>query len=418
MEQGSDTRRLFNSPDAILKKHRVSANRIPKDYALNPETPSCGKEVCRTMSCMNMGPTPRTVVAMVILLLVCTGLVSAYELSISAPPTIQKGKPLVVNGTSNIPAGISVDIVLSRSEYTTEEIARKTVTLQSNKEFSVVFDTKDLQKGQYKVEVPSIQGYAFLGGSVTLRIVQVVDRSDEVTIKSMRTQEMDGTLEIAGVIPKNPNSGVQVEVVGPGDEVVFGPQFISTSSDGSFSLNVPITKAGRYELSITDSKGFIGTYLFTVNERVETVATLATTPAILAAITATAPSSAEKPAFFVITGPKGKVKISTSAGTDWVIEYADQRGIIQKVNSKGQVEPEEIAVDVSGDSLFLKVYPYRLSDRGDVTVFVEGAEKIGVATEIPPVFAPTTTPTTKSPLPLLLAVIAFALMALGKRYRS
>ncbi|MDH7510210.1 MAG: hypothetical protein QHH04_04105 [Methanolinea sp.] len=366
---------------------------------------------------MNTGPSPRSIVAIAILLLVCTGLVSAYELSIYAPATIQKGKPLVVNGTSNIPAGISVDIVLSRSEYTTEEVARKTVTLQSNKEFSVVFDTKDLQKGQYKVEVPSIQGYAFLGGSVTLRIVQVVDRSDEVIIKSMRTQEMDGTLEIAGITPKNPNSGVQVEVVGPGDEVVFGPQYISTSSDGSFSLNVPITKAGSYEVSITDSKGFIGTYPFTVNERVETVVTPATKPANLAAITATAQASAEKPAYFVITGPKGKVNVSTSTGIDWVIEYADQRGTVQKVNSRGQVEPEEIAVDVSGDALFLKVYPYRLSDKGDVTVFVEGAERIGVATEFPPVFAPTATPTTKSPLPLVLAVIAFVLMALGKRYR-
>jgi hypothetical protein len=347
--------------------------------------------------------------------MVCTGLVSAYELSIYAPSTIQKGKPLVVNGTSNIPAGISVDIVLSRSEYTTEEIARKTVTLQSNKEFSVVFDTKDLQKGQYKVEVPSIQGYAFLGGSVTLRIIQVVDRSDEVTITSMQTQELDGTLEIAGVIPKNPNSGVQVEVIGPGNEVVFGPQYISTSSGGSFSLNVPITKPGIYELSITDSKGFIGTYQFTVKEKVETAVTVTPIPTTITAITATAYSSAEKPAYFVITGPKGKVKVSTSAGTDWVIEYADQSGIIQKSNSRGQVEPEEIAVNVSGDSLFLKVYPYRLSDRGDVTIFVEGAERIGVATEIPPVFAPTAAPTTKSPLPILLAIIAFVLVALGKK---
>jgi len=75
-----------------------------------------------------------------------TSLVSAYELTIYAPETVQKGEPLVVNGTSNIPAGISVEIILSRSEYTTEEIARKIVTIQSNKEFSVIFDTRIFKK--------------------------------------------------------------------------------------------------------------------------------------------------------------------------------------------------------------------------------------------------------------------------------
>jgi len=366
------------------------------------------------MSSMKPRPTSRSLVTIAILLMALTSLVSAYELSISTPLTVQKGEPLVVNGTSNIPAGTPVVIVLSRSEHTPEEIARKTVTLQSNKEFSVIFDTKDLQKGQYKVEVPSIQGYAFLGGSVTIRIVQVIDRSDEVTIRSQRTQEMDGSLDIAGVIPKNPSAGVQIEVVGPGNEVVFGPQYISTSSDGSFSQNVPITKAGTYEVSFTDSKGFIGAYSFTVNEKEEIAAT-ATTEPTMKAIAATARSSTESPAYFVITGTRGKVKVSTSEGVDWVIEYADESGTVQKVNSKGRSEPEELTVDIPGDTLYLKVYPYLLSESGEVTIFVEGAQEAGVATEIPPVFAPTATPTQKSPLPLVLGISALVLVALWKK---
>lgn len=355
-----------------------------------------------------------SLLAIAILFMVCCGPVVAYELSIYAPQTIQKGKPLVVNGTSNLPAGISVDIVLSRSEYTTEEIARKTVTLQADREFSVVFDTKDLQKGQYKVEVPGIQGYSFLGGSVTLRIVQVVDRSDELAFRSPRTQEMVGSLDISGSFPKNPGAGVQMEVVGPGNEVVFGPQYIPTASDGSFSQKVPIKSAGTYEVSFTDSKGFIGSYVFTVTEKEEIVPAATPEPTVTA-IAATAPSSTESPAFFVITGAKGKVKVSTSAGVDWVIEYADERGNVQKVNLKGQVEPEEVTTEITGDSLYLKVYPYRFSDKGEVTIFVEGAEKIGVSREIPPVFAPTATTTAKSPFPWLTVIAAMVLLALRKK---
>lgn len=363
---------------------------------------------------MKPRPISRTLVTIAILFMALTSLVSAYELTIYAPETLQKGEPLVVNGTSNIPAGISVEIILSRSEYTTEEIARKIVTIQSNKEFSVIFDTKDLQEGQYKVEVPSIQGYAFLGGSITLRIVQLIDRSGEVTIRSQRTQEMDGSLDIAGVIPKNPSAGVQIEVVGPGNEVVFGPQYIATSSDGSFSQNIPITKAGTYEVSFADSKGFIGAYSFTVNEK-EEIAVTATTEPTMKAITATARSSTDNPAYFVITGTRGKVKVSTSEGIDWVIEYADESGTVQKVNSKGRSEPEELTIDIPGDTLYFKVYPYLLSEIGEVTVFVEGAQRIGVATELPPVFSPTTTPTQKSPLPLVLAISALVLVALWKK---
>ncbi|HNS83726.1 MAG TPA: hypothetical protein PKL26_08260, partial [Methanolinea sp.] len=143
----------------------------------------------------------RVVILMSVFLLLLAGVSAAYELSIYAPMNVQRGMPLVVNGTSNLPAGISVDVILSRSEYTTEEIARETVTLQGPKEFNVVFDTQELSKGQYKVEVPGVQGYAFLGDSTTIRVVQIIDRTDELTIKSPRTQEMDGSLELRGIIP-------------------------------------------------------------------------------------------------------------------------------------------------------------------------------------------------------------------------
>jgi len=355
----------------------------------------------------------RVVILMSVFLLLLAGVSAAYELSIYAPMNVQRGMPLVVNGTSNLPAGISVDVILSRSEYTTEEIARETVTLQGPKEFNVVFDTQELSKGQYKVEVPGVQGYAFLGDSTTIRVVQIIDRTDELTIKSPRTQEMDGSLELRGIIPNLRNTGIQVQVIGPENEVVFGPEYIATQYDGSFSKEIRIDEPGTYEASFTDTKGYIGTYPFEVTPKFEPTPIPTTPEPRMVAVTATAHSSNDGPAYFVVTGGSGKAKISTSAGIDWVVEYTDARGAIQKINNKGQIDPEEFTIDSGGETIYLKVYPYRFSDEGEVTIFAEGADRVGVATEVPPAFAATATPTPKAPLPGLLAL--FAVLALGLR---
>lgn len=356
-----------------------------------------------------------TILLLVVSIMLLAGTATAYELSIYAPVTVQKGMPLVVNGTSNLPAGISVDVVLARAEFTTEEVARQTVTLQATREFSVVFDTKDLTKGQFKVEVPGVPGYTFLGDSTTIRVVQVIDRSDDLTIKSPRTQEMDGTLELRGIIPTQRSAGVQVQVIGPGNEVVFGPEYIATLADGSFARDIQIDKPGTYEVSFTDSKGYIGTYPFNVIAPEEPAAVPTTPDVARASITATAQSSADHPAYFVVTGTKAEVKVSTSEGTDWIIEYPDSRGIIQKVNNRGQLEPEEITIRADGAPIYLKVYPYRFSDRGEVTIFAEGADKVGVAAEIPPVFATTTVPTQKSSLPVGVVLLAILVLAMALR---
>lgn len=355
----------------------------------------------------------RALIYVTVLFMLCAGIATAYELSITAPSSVQKGMPLVINGSSNLPPAISVDIVLSRAEYTTEEIGRQTITLQGTKEFSVLFDTKDLAKGQYKVEVPGISGYTFLGDSTTIRIVQIVDRSDEVTIKSPRTQEMDGVLEVKGIIPTQKSAGVQIQVIGPKNKVVFGPEYIVTLSDGSFMRDVAVEGPGTYEVSFTDSRGFIGTYPFNVTAPFVPVTSTPTQDSTSIAITATALSTSDHPAYFVVTGTSGEVNVSTSAGIDWIIEYPDSRGVIQKVNSKGQQESEEVTIRAEGESIYLKVYPYRFSDQGEVTVFAEGAEKVGVASEIPPAFVTTTSPTPKSPFPL--GIVLLALLIVGLR---
>jgi hypothetical protein len=358
----------------------------------------------------------RAAIILALVLAAIPGIVSAYELSIFAPAQVQRGLPLVVNGTSNLPAGISVDIVLSRSEYTVEEVARQTVTLQGTKEFVAVFDTKGLTKGQYKVEVPGIQGYSFLGGSVTLRVVEIIDRTDEITIISPSTQEMDNALDIRGYIRNLKNAGVQVQVTGPDNSVIFGPEYISTGNDGSFSRKLTVTMPGNYDVSFTDARGYIGTISFTVRPKVVATTVQTTAPPVRTTVTAVARASNDKPAYFAVTG-KGTIRVSTSTGIDWVIEYRDPEGVIQKVNIKGQLDPEEVTVEGTGGTINFKVYPYKFSDQGEVTLSAEGADTIAVISSVPPEFASTATPTQKSPVSMVVVIAALMVLVLKRAWR-
>ncbi len=342
-------------------------------------------------------------------LALCGGVAQAYELILKAPSQIQRGMPLVVNGTSNLPPGISVDIVLYKSGHVTEELARKTVTLQANSEFSVVFDTTGFTKGVYKAEVPAISGYSYLGDSVTLRVIEIIDRSDEIVFSAFSSQEMDGTLDIDGSIAGLANSGVQIGVTGPGGEAVFGPAYVSVKSDSSFSTEVPITGPGQYNISFTDAKGYIGTIMVTVREK-----PVATTPPTIVPTTnpilsASAFASRDKPATFVVTtGGPGTIRAFTSSGIDWVIEYTDTEGKTVKVNEKGSVGNEEIIIDTAEDVLVLKVYPYSYAAEGDVLLSADGAAKVETSGPGTAATTPGTTSTEEqsSPLPAIGVVAA------------
>jgi len=360
----------------------------------------------------------RTLLLAAICLMMLAGSAAAYEIIIDAPMKVQRGMPLVVNGTSNLPAGISVDIVLYRSEYVTEEVDRHTVTLQGNKDISVIFDTKDLEKGQYKVEVPGIGGYSYLGDSVTIRVVEIIDRTDEIVMRSPKTQEMDGTLDLRGYIKDLGTAGVQIEVIGPDNTVVSGPEYIPTLVDGSFTKEVSITEVGAYEISFTDARGYIGTVTVTVNEKITLVTTVPTTaPPVLAVLSATSQSSNDDPAEFVVEAEAGSIKVYTSPGTDWVIEYTDLSGARQKINEKGKVEGEEAIVETDGQTIHFTVYPYRLSASGQVTLYVEGATSIEAGEGATDGTTDATTAPTETPLGLLLPVIAMAFLVVWQTKR-
>lgn len=361
----------------------------------------------------------RTALVVLLCLTLYAGFVQAYEIILDAPAQVQRGMPLVVNGTSNIPPGTSVDIILSKSGYTVEEMGRETITLQANQDFSVIFDTTNFTKGIYKVEVPAVSGYRFLGDSVTLKVVEIIDRSDELRFSAPKTQEMDGDLDIQGSILGVKNTGVQIEVIGPENKIVFGPDYIGTQTDGSFDMKVPITKAGVYDVSFTDAKGYVGKVSIIVLPKSEPI-TISTTVSITASVMkATAQASRDKPAVFSVLTGSGKVRIYTSSGVDWIMEYTDASGTWVKVNAMGGMDGEEAIINGTNGIVTVKVYPYKYSVNEPVTLNAVGADSLTAGGSKPVGTAGTTTAITKAaPLPLiavLVAICAGAFLLLFRR---
>ena len=141
--------------------------------------------------------------------LLLTGVVSAYEIRIDTPQSLQLGETIVVNGTTSLPAGVSFDIRLTRSEYTAEVKDTKHVTVQGDKNFSVEFPTTGFTKGVYKVEILPTGEFRYLGDSITMRVVTLVDRSDEVKITSLPVQYMNGVLHVTGSANNVKNSAIE-----------------------------------------------------------------------------------------------------------------------------------------------------------------------------------------------------------------
>ena len=196
----------------------------------------------------------KKIVLLVIGLLFLSGWVSAYQVNIDAPDSLTVGKPLIVTGTTTFGVGTPIDVVLYYQLTTSTEIQRKIVYVQSDKTFKAVFDTTGFDKGTYKVEVPA-NG---LGDSVNMRIIQLVDRDDDIFLASPVSQNFTGNIYIAGNIKGDENSGVQIEVTDSDGLLIFGPQYVNTNNAGDFVADVPVSQPGNYDVSFTDAQGFIG----------------------------------------------------------------------------------------------------------------------------------------------------------------
>jgi len=232
------------------------------------------------------------------LCLICIiGTASAYQLYLSCPESVQVGIPLKCSVDSNLPAGTTFDVVFYHSQYTATPIDRKTVTIQEHAidvpapTIYLLFETKGLAGGQYKAEAEfaGSEGGKLSDDSDTWQIIELVDRSGDITITSPMTQTFSEALRIEGSIIKLGDEGVQLEVRGP-DGRIFGPQYIGTKENqrdesGVFTQKVTVTVPGEYDVYFADAAGFIGIKTFTV----QAAATAITTPVSTTAVVTTKP---------------------------------------------------------------------------------------------------------------------------------
>lgn len=346
----------------------------------------------------------KTIVLVILGLFVCIGYASAAQIFIDAPDTLTIGKPLIVTGTTTFGIGTPIDVVLYYQLTTSTEIKRKIVYVGSDRTFRVVFDTTDLRKGMYKVEVPAT---GLSDSSVPMRLVNLVSRTDEISITSSQTQMYNGRLYVAGSLSQTTSSGVQIEVLGPGNTIVYGPSYINTNNNGGFSADIPIKEPGDYEVSFTDSRGYIGNRVFFVVGNEETIAPV-TTATTVSVLSAHGKASRINPAYFVVHPGSGSFKVYTSSSVDWVVEYVDERGILHMANDQGELHPEEIRVTGRGKPMYFKVYPYKYSVSSEAFLYAENAQSVSVSQAVPAVFGtPVPTATTQtSPASFALAGIA------------
>jgi hypothetical protein len=358
----------------------------------------------------------KKIVLFVMGLVFLSGFASGYQVNIDAPASLSVGKPLIVTGTTTLGVGTPIDVVLYYQLTTTTEVERKIVYVQSDKTFKTFFDTTNLKKGTYKVEVPA-NGLG--SSSDPMRLVQLIDRSDEIYMTSPLRQGFSGKIYIAGAIKGGENSGVQIEIIGPDNTVVFGPSYVNTNNAGAFSADVSIQEPGDYEVSFTDAKGFIGTRTISITG----VSTPAATPVVSATtypvFSAHAKASRDSPAYFIVRTASGPVILHTSSSIDWVIEYIDSKGVLHMENNQGAQSPERAEFIGAGKLVYVKIYPYKYADTSEVFLYAENVNSVTVSPTVPAPFAATvpqtTTETPQSSLFPIIGLVATGIAVLFSR---
>lgn len=211
------------------------------------------------------------IIFIAILLIFTLGYAEGYIIEIDAPKTLVKETPLTVTGSTSFPEDTYFDLFLYYSKYTAEEVGRVRIIVDATQLFRADFDTRNLEKGQYKVEVHNIMSdnelfvEQQLGSSSTIRrVIQITDRSDEITITSPETQPLDQALTISGRMKDIGDGVITLRVFGP-DQFTYGPEQMVTKkgytdNSGEFSTSIPVSEPGEYQASMSDKKGYIGEY--------------------------------------------------------------------------------------------------------------------------------------------------------------
>ncbi|MDD1675593.1 MAG: hypothetical protein LUQ17_02775 [Methanomicrobiales archaeon] len=349
-----------------------------------------------------------------LLLIFCGIIISgagAYIITPTAPDTINVGVPLVVNGTSNLPAGVTTRITLSEVG-SMRILAERQFTIQGDGSFTATFNTSSLGTGTYKLELVKNNDYDYGSGSTLWLFVNVIDRRSELAITSPLTQTFDGSLEVRGAITTISDRGIKVQVI-QGNTTIYGPEYVSTTSAGGFDVSVPITAGGMYVVTLTDSTNYPWFVTYTVLSPTPTTGIATTTTEAPIARQVTQPASRSHPAYFQVESNRGELIVSTSSGVDWVVDYIDETGSVKKVNTRG-TSSEEVRLSTNGGAIYFKVYPDRFEEQANVTLSVQNARSISVCTTCAAMFGDVAT-TTEAPLPAFLALGALGLLVIARR---
>jgi hypothetical protein len=354
------------------------------------------------------------------LILLCSiiliGGASAYIITLSAPKIVYAGETLTVNGTSNLPPGFSSTVGLSKVKAS-GYVAEKQFTVQADGSFSLSFDTSSLEEGTYRLEVFESNEYTYGTSSITWLSVQLIDRRNELIVTSPLSQSFDGTLDVAGSISTVEDQGLKIQVQ-HGAKIVFGPEYISTNDNGAFDVQVPIDSGGTYDVTLTDSTDYPWSIQYTVQTPAPTPTVTTTTETPMTTVIpmtrqATTTASRTQPAYFEVATYPGEVHAFTSSGVDWVVEYINEAGVLNKINTRGTAA-EEVRFAANGGTVYFKIYPDQFADQASITLSVENARSVSLCTTCQALFGDViTTPAT--PLTLFLALGALVVLVIARR---
>lgn len=309
---------------------------------------------------------------------------SAYVFTFEVPPIINRGEDIYLEGTSNLPAGSTMQLALYRQTGTITEIERRTITIQEGGYWNTNFETSDLRTGRYKIAIPSEYTNNLGSSTVFYQMFDIIDRSSEIVITSSLVQEYNGKLDISGRSTTRGDAGVELLVEGPYG-IVFPKQWISTDTSGYFSESIPIENDGSFDALFYDNEGLIANVNFEVTPGVMTPQTTASTSSAPteggsgSVMQAQAFSSFGSPAYFSVVTEPGILDIYTSSGKNWVVCYVGEDLVEFTVDTHNDASSEKVTIPVEGGIVYVKVYPADESESGYVTLYAEGASSITVS---------------------------------------
>lgn len=307
---------------------------------------------------------------------------SAYVITFEVPSTVYKGEDIYLEGTSNIPAGTTMQIALYQQMNTIRELERKSFTIQDEGYWSTNFETADLDTGTYKIEIPTKYTSNLGSSSVIYQMFEIVDRSLEIQMSSPSVQKYTGMLEVAGRSTTRGNAGIELLVEGPYG-IVFPRQWISTDANGYFSEEIPIENTGTFEIFLFDNDGLILEENIEVTPGVMTPQKTSSSSPGSSSGSSTGTlmqvqefSSTESPAYFTVVTNPGILDIYTSSGKNWVISYIGEDQVRFTVDSHSDDTAEKVSIPVTGGKVYIMVYPADESESGYVTLYAEGAYSV------------------------------------------